>query len=454
LVLAGALLVCAGPTGAVLTTVDRDGLTTGNLYDVSVLSGAGSNPRAVSTAPRNSPNMIASGALGTLYAVSQGNFPDGHLYTIDPASGAATYIADLTEFVVVEGDIAMDPTTGTLYGLDGNGELFIINTTNGACTIVGDLTLAGNSDHSAMAFNARGELFVWDSFDSSVLHRVNKNDASVISSVNLSMSPGSEVGGMSFDPISGIAYLAAGSGANSKLYEVDTTGGLVTLIGPTSGIPDAWTLDFVCTAGPLQNVAPFIQIYESTGTTGALGYSPVDPDLLARLPGTLSATNKDYESNAGEYYDFFYSDADGTPNPLGSYLTIEARYDNPAPAGGGLNISGVRLDYFVGADDWANVVASFDSLGSSTYIPGSGTRALGSNTTTTSTMGNTFGTTDRLRLTLGFPSSSCGHAYPYAFAVPAGSHLTRAVMVLAFVLLAYVGLLGSGVAGIPRAQRH
>jgi hypothetical protein len=125
-----------------------------------------------------------------------------------------------------------------------------------------------------------------------------------------------------------------------------------------------------------------------------------DARLTTRL-ATLDATSNDFDSPPGEFYDVFFSGSDGTPDPLGAYLTIEVVFDVAISNGG--NVSRVDLGFTGGATEFADRVASFVVLG-----PGSAASvasAIDGDLSTTTFLGNTNGTTQRLRLTLGFASS-------------------------------------------------
>ncbi len=137
--------------------------------------------------------------------------------------------------------------------------------------------------------------------------------------------------------------------------------------------------------------------------------SPTSPTFLVdaaqlttKLSGTLSSANSDFAGVPGsELYDVFYSDWDGTPNPNGQFVTIEAVWPVGAPSGGGLNIG--RVD-FNGTGKSASSVASFVALGNNA-LPAEVGKAVDvdPNVLTDTTMGNTIGQTQRLRITVGFP---------------------------------------------------
>lgn len=234
--------------------------TTTRLWDIDQTNGAATNPRVVSTAPNRSVTAIAFSPSGTLYGVSAGQPSDvpssGKLYTI-ALSGTATLVGTMTQFIHTEGDIAFDPTTGLLYAVDGVGALFRIDTTNASCAAVGNLPLdlPGGADYSGLAFDSTGQLFVWSTFGQ-VVRKVNKTNGQIQSTVSLSSSAGGAIGGMAFDPASGIAYIAGGSGGAAQLSSVDTTSGTRTAIGPLTGMNGVWGISFdtgSCTMATVSN---------------------------------------------------------------------------------------------------------------------------------------------------------------------------------------------------------
>jgi hypothetical protein len=235
-ILASWLLALAVPAAAGLLGIDGSYV----LHDINTGNGATTNPRTVG----NKVNMIAVSPGGILYGESQGFINDGppgqQLFTIDITTGAATLVDTLTQPIIVEGDIACDPTTGILYGVDSTGELLIINTTSAAVTQVG--IIGTNLDLSAMTFDATGNLWVVNSFGPTLL-KVNKANAAILMTVPLDPI-NQEVGGLAFSP-AGTLFHAAGT--TGKLYTLNTTTGQAPTIGslaPSGGIWGlAWAPD-------------------------------------------------------------------------------------------------------------------------------------------------------------------------------------------------------------------
>jgi hypothetical protein len=148
-----------------------------------------------------------------------------------------------------------------------------------------------------------------------------------------------------------------------------------------------------------------VKIYEITFSTIATTYAPGATELTTRLADPLTAANRDFTFFAEEYYDVFYSDADGTPNPDGAYITIEGVWrSNGGP--GGMNINEVEL-VFVNGSRFADFVSHFE-YGTGNVIAGSEGTAVDHDLGTFPRFGNTSTTdlNDRFSLTVGFDEIS------------------------------------------------
>ena len=89
--------------------------------------------------------------------------PASNLYTINPDTGATTSIGSIGKAIT---GLAVDPTTGTLYGVTAGvqlagttRDLLTINTTTGASTVVGSL---GVNEVEDIAFSPFGQLYGWN----------------------------------------------------------------------------------------------------------------------------------------------------------------------------------------------------------------------------------------------------------------------------------------------------
>ena len=150
-----------------------------------------------------------------------------------------------------------------------------------------------------------------------------------------------------------------------------------------------------------------ITFYERTGGTEPTAYTFLKDglELTTMLADPLSLTNNDISGASTEYYDVFYSDFDGSFNLDGEFLTISGVFQQVFPAGGGLNLAEIALNFSSGPVEYGNYVASFFAAGDNAY-PGTVGNAIDGNLLTHTAMGNTSSSDQRLRVTLGFLSSS------------------------------------------------
>src|SRR5258707_1509647 len=110
---------------------------------------------------------------------------------------------------------------------------------------------------------------------------------------------------------------------------------------------------------------PSITFFERTGGTEPSEYTfgVNSSQLTTRLSDPLGVLNNDFYTRADEFYDVFYSYADGSFNVKRKFVTIEAVFNRGAPGGGGLNLAEVRFNFSDGSTELADSVASFVALG-------------------------------------------------------------------------------------------
>lgn len=149
-----------------------------------------------------------------------------------------------------------------------------------------------------------------------------------------------------------------------------------------------------------------INFYEATSGVTSVSYSPSATAMQSRLSGNLGIANNDFTGAANEFYDVFYSNADGSFNLDGEYISIEAAYPGSSS---GLNITEVEL-LFGSTIVTANNVLSYAGFGS-TFNPASVNNAIDGNYSTYTSMGSTTGD-QRLRVTVGFPAQSPSNEVP------------------------------------------
>ena len=144
--------------------------------------------------------------------------------------------------------------------------------------------------------------------------------------------------------------------------------------------------------------------YERTGGSApsARSFDPNDDRLITRFV-TLDSANRDFFGTPTENYDVFYSDADGSLNPDGMYLTIEALYPGP---GGGFNIAEVELVYGNGDREYASVVTDYNVVSDNIEAATASLSALTDGDLQTHTgLGISTDQSNRLSATVGFASS-------------------------------------------------
>jgi DNA-binding beta-propeller fold protein YncE len=203
------------------------------IYDVDPATGTATNGRP--TGINGLDDIEYDAARGVLWGLSQtGSSPvENALFSIDISTGAATLIG-ATGLSIIEGDLALNPVTGVLYGVQQVGasvlQLFTVDLDTGAGTIVG--AVAGGADLSALSFDTAGNLFVLDTGTDRLL-RVDDTTGAVLDSVALSLPLGTRAG-MDVDPETGVMYVADGGTAGTdSLYTLDTTTGALALAGAT-----------------------------------------------------------------------------------------------------------------------------------------------------------------------------------------------------------------------------
>lgn len=201
-------------------------------------------------------------ASGTLYGYSDGN---QHLYTIDPATGAATRVATATEPLFGQG-VDFDPVADrlrTVHQIDQNGS---IDPVTGAATFdaglayaPGDVNEGRNPSVAGIAYGnnvagAVASMLYGIDFDQDVLVRIDVPSAGsllTVGSLGLTL-----VGFVGFDISgqTGIAYAALDplttAFSGSGLYTIDLTTGAATLVGAIG----PGTLEVIGIAAPIGTV--------------------------------------------------------------------------------------------------------------------------------------------------------------------------------------------------------
>lgn len=215
--------------------------SSGVLYAVDRGTGAATQPRptGIQWLVGIAPGGVQGGIFGlTTFASS----PPNSLVHINPDTGSWNLVGTTGLDDIFEGDLAVDPSTGRLYGVQWYefatqlSYLFEIDPETGFATVIGPVPGLFGGDLSAMAFDQTGTLYIIDS-DFELLLTIDPATADIVSSVSLSEPLGASAG-MAFDPESGVLYVTDGSidGTNT-LYTLETATGILHAIGPV-GTPE------------------------------------------------------------------------------------------------------------------------------------------------------------------------------------------------------------------------
>jgi hypothetical protein len=157
---------------------------------------------------------------------------DGDLYVVDTTDGTASLIGT-AEVGGEMSDLAEDPTTKTLYAAStdcwGTSLLYTINPATAAATLVG--SVSGCPCLVAIAFNQAGALYGYD-LEEDRLFSINPATATAIEVGPLGFDA-NYTQGMDFDPVTDVCYLFAhnaGTG-QAELRACNPLSGATILVG-------------------------------------------------------------------------------------------------------------------------------------------------------------------------------------------------------------------------------
>jgi hypothetical protein len=233
------------------------------------------------------------------------SFPS-NLISIDRANGNASLIGPLGGALGVRGSafvagLAFDPTTKTLYGLDGAGlgnddfdpgdSLIVIDPDSGEADVIG---LVGFSTVASLAFDANSSMLYGVDRQRELLLTIDTNsgESAVVGGV------GFDVLGLAFDTTTGTLFGSAlfkNGRLVNELIRIDTTTGAGTSIGPI-GFESVTGLAFDSVSKTLFGTSvisdDLIAIDTSTGVGTAVGAIGVDDVLgltfVVPEPGALA----------------------------------------------------------------------------------------------------------------------------------------------------------------------
>ncbi|HRI09787.1 MAG TPA: hypothetical protein PKW35_18320 [Nannocystaceae bacterium] len=221
-------------------------------------------------------------------------------------------------------------------------------------------------------------------------------------------SDGSTSGSGSDGSTSSSSGDATESGSSTGTSDASTTS-TSTSTSSTTGTSDATTTTGGVDAIPVHDIPGLLSItfWERSGGNAPTPYTfdVWGPELTNILPDPLTDQSNDIKGVTTEFYDVYYSDIDGNFDADGSYLTIAGSFGYTLPAGGGLNLAEIALNYQDNSVEYGSYVASYVALGDNA-APDSAPKSIDGDLQTHTTMGNNVLEPDkRLRVTLGFMSS-------------------------------------------------
>lgn len=242
------------------------------------------------------------GDFATMYSL---DFDSGELVRMDTADAGVEAVGVAA---TLNGEdwsgLALDPTDGTLYAsstlMSGglSSTLYTIDPATGAATPVGPI--AGGGRVIEIAADVGGQLYGVD-IDGDVLIAVDKTSgaASAIGALGFDAEFAE---GLDFDPSTDVLYFAAVDDESpfsqpGRMYTIDTATGHATLVGGISADPAVAQIAAFAIALPPSPCAipadvPWLTLSVTSGSTAAGATTPVDVglDATALGAGSYSAT--------------------------------------------------------------------------------------------------------------------------------------------------------------------
>lgn len=171
-------------------------------------------------------------STGTLYGVTANESDNAprHLITINKTTGAGTDVGDLGRQV---GDITFTPD-GALFGWtrqSGNGALVTIDKASGASTVVGPSGVPCCTFGSGLASNAGGTLFLAGFGDDGDLDTVDRTTGAATPVTTLNGSSGDAIAALAFDAAGTLFGARQDFGSGADLLTIDTASGALGVRG-------------------------------------------------------------------------------------------------------------------------------------------------------------------------------------------------------------------------------
>ena len=176
-------------------------------------------------------------STGTLYGVTANEASNAphHLITINKTTGGGTDVGDLGRVV---NDITFTPD-GTLYGFSRSGSVLVtIDKASGASTVVGPSGLGGSSGNG-LASNAAGVLYLAPEGDNGDLYTVDRSTGAATSVATMDGTTGDGIAALAFDAAGTLFGDRQAFATPTALLTINTASGAVGVRGPSVDRLDA-----------------------------------------------------------------------------------------------------------------------------------------------------------------------------------------------------------------------
>jgi uncharacterized repeat protein (TIGR01451 family) len=312
----GTLYAATGAGGA----AGGCGGTLSSLYTLDPATGAATlvGPITVEgTQIRHVTGLAVDPTDGTLYAIANSqqsdctDFGEATLLTVDPATGAATVVGTMGGVDGQFPDIAFDPF-GTLYGWNEEGDdLYTISLVDGTATLVGDCGCGTAA--TGLAIDSDGIVYVKPG---SLLWTVGHSTGSIISETPLNQGPNNI---LAFDA-SDTLFTGTRTATGFTLQTIDLATGTVTDIGSNAVLQiGAITFDRGTFTPPAQADLSLTKVVDDP--TPELSTDVVFTLVLSNAgPSTATAVEVTDVLPAG--YSYVSDDGSGAYDPITGVWTV------------------------------------------------------------------------------------------------------------------------------------
>ncbi len=220
------------------------------------------------------------------------DYDSNGLYTIDVATGTATYIGPLTGIIAGQSiaGMACDKATGVMYVSTTditNSDIYTIDLTSGALTHIGTTGIPGLIE---IAIDGMGTMYGWDIVnDQSFTIDKSTGASTLLGSLGYDLNYAQ---GGNWDPVSDNIYVAAYS-TMGQLMTLDKTTGALVYIGDLQGGAEVDALAFPGSANNWISIDP----HSGTIDPANSDQMTVSFDAGDIIPGTIKHANINFSSN-------------------------------------------------------------------------------------------------------------------------------------------------------------